>query len=134
MSYCHMADVGINLTKGFGPQPKALIISRINNAECLAPCAGCLHYPDVDGDGRGDSAVDPIYDCENIPAGTVTNANDCDDNDDAIWIGLACDATPGCDNAFINNECECEDRLTTYYTDADGDGFGDPDTAADECT
>ncbi len=36
MSYCHLLSyVGINFVNGFGPQPKALIINKINNATCL---------------------------------------------------------------------------------------------------
>lgn len=40
MSYCHLSGGnGINLALGFGPQPTALILNRIDNAGCLAPCA-----------------------------------------------------------------------------------------------
>lgn len=36
MSYCHLVpSVGINFTKGFGPQPGALIRSRVNERGCL---------------------------------------------------------------------------------------------------
>jgi hypothetical protein len=36
MSYCHLvSSVGINFTKGFGPQPGALIRSTINASACL---------------------------------------------------------------------------------------------------
>lgn len=39
MSYCHLrGGVGINFNKGFGPQPKALMINNINNSICLLPC------------------------------------------------------------------------------------------------
>jgi len=36
MSYCHQQAVGINLSLGFGTQPKNYILNRINNAACLA--------------------------------------------------------------------------------------------------
>ncbi len=39
MSYCHLTSAGINFNNGFGPQPSALIISRINAASCLTNCA-----------------------------------------------------------------------------------------------
>lgn len=39
MSYCHLQSVGINFTKGFGPQPGNVIRNRFNNASCLGNCA-----------------------------------------------------------------------------------------------
>ena len=35
MSYCHLTSIGINFNNGFGPQPKALILSKISNATCV---------------------------------------------------------------------------------------------------
>lgn len=35
MSYCHLNNVGINLLKGFGPQPGALIRNNIESRSCL---------------------------------------------------------------------------------------------------
>jgi Metallo-peptidase family M12/Secretion system C-terminal sorting domain len=35
MSYCHLVYGDIDLTNGFGPQPKARILNKINNAPCL---------------------------------------------------------------------------------------------------
>lgn len=44
MSYCHLTSVGINFTNGFGPQPGALIRSRVSSAACIAGCAtGCTY-------------------------------------------------------------------------------------------
>lgn len=40
MSYCHIQSVGINFSLGFGPQPGALVLSRVNNGACLIPCSG----------------------------------------------------------------------------------------------
>ena len=37
MSYCHLVNgVGINLANGFGPQPAARILSRVNAGTCLS--------------------------------------------------------------------------------------------------
>jgi hypothetical protein len=41
MSYCHLQNVGINLSLGFGPQPGALIRSRVNSGPCLSECVNC---------------------------------------------------------------------------------------------
>lgn len=40
MSYCHQTDVGINMSLGFGTQPKNLIQQTINNSECLEGSGG----------------------------------------------------------------------------------------------
>lgn len=46
MSYCHLiGGTGINLAMGFGPQPKALIINRVNSASCLAQCGTSCDPP-----------------------------------------------------------------------------------------
>ncbi|MDR2206938.1 MAG: M12 family metallo-peptidase [Flavobacteriaceae bacterium] len=43
MSYCHLlGSVGINFTNGFGPQPKALIINRVEASSCLEVGCTCL--------------------------------------------------------------------------------------------
>ncbi len=39
MSYCHLISAGIKFSNGFGPQPAALIISRVNGASCLTNCS-----------------------------------------------------------------------------------------------
>jgi PKD repeat protein len=39
MSYCHLTNFGINLTKGFGPLPGNLIRTRVTNAWCLFECS-----------------------------------------------------------------------------------------------
>lgn len=41
MSYCHLQSVGINFNNGFGPQPTALIINKVNNGTCLTSCTPC---------------------------------------------------------------------------------------------
>ena len=38
MSYCHLTGAGINFANGFGPQPTALIVNNVNNANCLSIC------------------------------------------------------------------------------------------------
>lgn len=38
MSYCHIQNVGINLSLGFGPQPGNVVRNTVLNASCLSPC------------------------------------------------------------------------------------------------
>lgn len=46
MSYCHLTNVGINLSLGFGTQPGNLIRNRVTAASCLSACGN-------DGGGGG---------------------------------------------------------------------------------
>ncbi|NRA50309.1 MAG: T9SS type A sorting domain-containing protein [Phaeodactylibacter sp.] len=39
MSYCHLRNVGINFSKGFGPQPGNVLRNAVANASCLQACA-----------------------------------------------------------------------------------------------
>ena len=40
MSYCHLTGVGINFSRGFGPQPSTVIRNRFAAASCLQDCGG----------------------------------------------------------------------------------------------
>lgn len=42
MSYCHLGEVGINFSNGFGSQPGDLIRNRVSASACLTSCtSGC---------------------------------------------------------------------------------------------
>jgi PKD-like domain/Metallo-peptidase family M12/Secretion system C-terminal sorting domain len=46
MSYCHLVSgVGIKFVNGFGPQPTAVMLSRLNNASCLVACCATPAQP-----------------------------------------------------------------------------------------
>ncbi len=55
MSYCHITSVGINLNKGFGPQPGNLMRYNLNGAGCLTACS--TPPPSSGGGGNGDAGV-----------------------------------------------------------------------------
>ncbi|WP_103068426.1 M12 family metallo-peptidase [Aquimarina sediminis] len=40
MSYCHLTNVGINFTKGFGSQPANVMRNFINSSSCTGACGG----------------------------------------------------------------------------------------------
>jgi len=86
-------------------------------------------YLDWDWDGYGDAAS-PYEACE-LPVGYSADATDCDDDDNDTYPG----AEELCDG--LDNDCdgEIDEELetTTSYVDADGDGYGDPQSAESTC-
>jgi len=84
-------------------------------------------YADGDGDGYGDPAVVSLS-CE-APSGTVDPAagDDCDDGDADIHPGAAehCDGVDEDCDGDVDEDGEVLDG-STWYLDADGDGYGDP--------
>ena len=85
-------------------------------------------YADNDGDGYG-SSFGSKEACE-APAGYVAEGDDCDDQDAAVSPGAA----EVCDD--IDNNCDAsidEGVTSTFYADADGDGYGDLDSPAQAC-
>jgi len=87
--------------------------------------ADCVYYRDADEDGYGDPGNEILESCDGPPDGYVDDDQDCDDTDAEIHP----DADEACDG--IDNDCDgLEDEelpLLNCYTDADGDGYGDPD-------
>ncbi len=78
-------------------------------------------YPDADADGFGDISADPTESCEGL-SGYVLDNTDCDDDEAASFP----DNPEVCDE--LDNDCDGlvdEGVTTTWYTDADADGYGD---------
>jgi len=77
-------------------------------------------YADADGDGFGDVASTTLA-CE-VPTGYVTDATDCNDANALVYPG----ATEVCNGVDDNCDGNIDEGVqTTFYADADGDGFGD---------
>ncbi len=86
-------------------------------------------YRDGDSDGFGDPLMQTEA-CE-VPAGYVSNAMDCDDSTAAVRP----DATEVCND--VDEDCDGtadEGVATTYYRDADADGFGSAADTTDACS
>jgi len=81
---------------------------------------GTIWYPDTDGDGFGNGNAG-VFSCDS-PDDYVANGLDCFDGSATTYPG----APELCDN--LDNDCdELIDEgmeLSTFYVDADGDGFG----------
>ena len=85
-----------------------------------------IWYMDLDEDGhRAVSACD-------APSGYVTSNDDCDDSS-----ATNPSATEQCNDIDDNCDGDIDEAgalvLSTYYADLDGDGFGDADSAVDDC-
>jgi hypothetical protein len=89
-------------------------------------------YADADADGFGDPNA-PSGGCD-APTGTVANATDCNDSDATVNPN-ALESCDGTDNNCDGNvdEGEATDG-STFYADADGDGFGDAASTLSACS
>ena len=92
----------------------------------------CPWYADADEDGFGDPAAEEQGDCAAPPAGFVEDASDCDDSD----AGVHPEAQESCND--LDDDCDGsvdEDAMdaSSWYADADGDGFGDPLSTQEAC-
>ncbi len=88
-------------------------------------------YQDVDGDGWG--VPDATQEACALPTGYAAFPEDCDDTS----ADVSPDAAELCNT--IDDDCDGtvdeDDALdaSTWYADADGDGYGDPDSAVVSC-
>ncbi len=86
-------------------------------------------YADTDNDGYGDAGT-TTQACEQ-PEGWVDNDEDCDDGDYAV--------NPAARERCNEQDDDCDGDVdegvtTTYYADADGDGYGDAGSTTEACS
>jgi hypothetical protein len=89
------------------------------------------YYRDQDGDGYG-VASNTILACSK-PTGYALISGDCNDNNNAVSPGqveLACNGVD--DNC--NGQIDENGVMTTWYQDADGDTYGNPNNSVVACT
>ncbi|MCK6524668.1 hypothetical protein L6R49_24945 [Myxococcota bacterium] len=97
---------------------------------------GSTFYTDGDGDGYGLSA-DSVFACE-APAGTAELGGDCDDLDELI-SPAAVEVCDGADNDCDGDADDDDSSLdassgSLFFTDDDGDGYGDSSTGFYACS
>jgi len=91
-------------------------------------------YQDGDGDGYGDADSSTTA-CDE-PHGFSEDDTDCDDGDDDVNPG----APELCETEGVDDDCDGEideddaADVSTWYADADGDGYGEAATTTEECT
>ncbi len=94
-----------------------------------------LWVPDADLDGYGDLASTPALWClGSQPADWTEDWSDCDDSDAAVFPGateLCNGADDDCDGTVDEDDAA---DATTWYSDADGDGYGLVGTGVASCT
>ncbi len=116
-----------------------------NNTDCNDADASVhapqTYYRDADGDGFGNPNNSTSACSSTPPSGYVTNNSDCDDTKllyaDADHDGYGAGAPVACGVAN-NTDCNDADASVhapqTYYRDADGDGFGNPNNSTSACS
>jgi hypothetical protein len=92
---------------------------------------GTTFHTDADADGYG--ALDGAIQACEPPSGYVEDDRDCDDDDPEVNPA----ATELCNG--VDDDCDGEvdeasaEDTTTWWIDADGDGYGDPRETAQAC-
>ncbi|MBA2321387.1 MAG: putative metal-binding motif-containing protein, partial [Deltaproteobacteria bacterium] len=95
-------------------------------------------YQDADADGFGDAGRPPVLQCD-VEPGLSEDDTDCDDalafvNPDAPEICDAVDRDEDCDALADDDDLQGpEGNATTFYDDADADGFGLDASAREGC-
>ncbi|MEC7983936.1 MAG: MopE-related protein, partial [Myxococcota bacterium] len=124
---CNDNDASIN------PAAQELCDEIDNNcdpSDDQTPDLSDLWYADNDGDGFGDPFNNQAA-CEQ-PDGYVSNSDDCNDGD----VSINPSAAEICNGSDENCNGQIDENSTTttpWYADADGDGFGDPNSTSNEC-
>ena len=116
-----MPSLGVRWSSvAWTPTPSACLV-----AACLMALGGCRS--EGEGSGGGGSVTDGDGDGF---ASAADGGEDCDDTREDVFPG----ATEDCDT--VDNDCdgEIDEGLTSSWSlDADGDGYGDPDTTTEAC-
>jgi len=101
-------------------------IATVNDGSCILPIT---YYADADLDGFGNPMVSQSS-CV-VLAEYVTNSTDCNDNN----ANVRPTATEICNTIDDNCNGQINEGIsfTTFYADADGDGFGNPNLSQSSC-
>ena len=103
---------------------------HVSNTITVTALPNATYYADVDGDGYGNAGTTQSS-CTGAPSGYVANNTDCNDGNATIHPG----ATEVCNGIDDNCNTIADEGLlfTTYYADADGDGYGNISSTQSSC-
>ncbi len=95
---------------------------------------GITWYIDYDADGYGATAYTTEA-CE-APAGYVGDTSDCDDTDGAVHPGAGevCNGVDDDCDGSTDDDDDSVSGTSSFYADADADGYGDPASSAEACS
>lgn len=89
------------------------------------------YFADSDSDGFGDAAGSERFCPDAAPTtGYAMRDGDCNDHDPSVHP----DAAEVCDGAGVDENCDGDVDAETWYADADGDGYGDPNNTRAACS
>ena len=144
MSYCHLTNVGIDFSLGFGQQPGDLIRTRVQYASCASSSCNTCEDTGLACDDNDPCTINDTIDENCNCAGTLADADGdgvCDSNDKCPGsddtIDMNGNGVPdGCESCLDqgitcndNDPCTVNDRLDENcncvgtYTDNDADGI-----------
>jgi uncharacterized repeat protein (TIGR03803 family) len=104
-------------------------VTGSDNGSDIAITALATFYQDADGDGYGNASVNTQA-CS-APQGYVTDNTDCDDSNASVHPGAA----EVCNGLDDNCDGQIDEGVkTTFYADADGDGYGNSSSATQACS
>ncbi|GLR15968.1 hypothetical protein GCM10007940_05830 [Portibacter lacus] len=129
MSYCHLNAVGVNLSKGFGPQPGELIYNKFINADCILS-QDCSDVPPINDECLTAIELFPSISCiewtyDNVYSTATSNlgAFSCDAtaNPKDVWfkVTIPTSGKVNIETSTINGGLD--DLVIETYT---GDCFG----------
>ena len=110
-------------------QPSGYVATATDCNGTVDEGLGTVWYRDVDSDGYGNPGA-PATNCT-VPTGYVANATDCDDATATVHPGAA----ETCNS--VDDDCDgtVDDGIgSTWYADADGDGYGNVSVPTTSCT
>ncbi|WP_298781414.1 putative metal-binding motif-containing protein, partial [uncultured Polaribacter sp.] len=131
-------------SQSYSPESEGNYAVKVVTSNGCTDTSTCYTYT-LDGDTDNDGVPNSLDQCPDTPQGETVNETGCansqiDEDGDGSYADTDCDdtnaninpnATEIANNGFDDN-CDGNELITTtFYQDADGDGFGNPNQTMD---